>query len=100
MTKYKEFYKKLITEHAEEFREFKKIHDLFAKDRMKYQDDYNNQGSDIVDLINLYEKKLCSKMEGSKNGVYSASLAEKFREEIKKDYPLIDLIGVRLSFAT
>jgi len=99
MTKYKEFYKKLISEHQEEFSEFKKIHDLFAENRMKYQDDYNRQGSDIVDLINLYEKRLCSKMEGSKNSVYSANIAEKYREEIKKDYPLIDLVGVRLSFA-
>ena len=90
----------MITEHEEDFKEFKKIHDLFAKDRMKYQDEYNTQGSDIVDLINLYEKRLCSKMEGSKNSVYSANLAEKFREEIKKDYPLIDLVGVRLSFAS
>lgn len=89
----------MISKHEEEFKEFKKIHDLFAKDRMKYQDDYNRQGSDIVDLINLYEKRLCSKMEGSKNSVYSANLAEKYREEIKKDYPLIDLVGVRLSFA-
>lgn len=89
----------MLKDHAEEFSKFKILHDKFAKDRMKYQDQYNKEGSEIVDLINTYEKRLCSRMEGGKNGVYSANLAEKFRAEIKKDYPLIDLVGVRLSFA-
>ncbi len=87
----------MIKNHAQEFSTFKILHDKFAKDRMKFQDQYNSEGSAIVDLINEYEKRLCSKMEGGKNGVYSANLAEKFRAEIKRDYPLIDLVGVRLT---
>lgn len=97
MVKYKESYKQMISAHADEFAKFKILHDKFAKDRMKFQDQYNSEGSAIIDLINEYEKKLCSKMEGGKNGVYSANLAEKFRAEIKKDYPMIDLVGVRLT---
>lgn len=89
----------MLAKHQDQFDEFKKIHDLFEKDRMKYQDEYNHLGSDIMDIIIDWEKRLCRQMEGGKNGVYSANLSEKFRDEIKKIYPKLDLIGVRLVVA-
>jgi len=81
------------------FDDFKKIHDQFALDRMKYQNEFNRQGEAVVEIIHDWEKRLCARMEGGKNGVYSANLSEKFKDEIKKVYPKIDLVGVKLSFA-
>lgn len=99
MTKYKQYFTEMISSNQAVFDEFKKIHDLFGKDRMKYQDEFNRQGEVIMDIIHDWEKRLCARMEGGKNGVYSAKLSEKFKDEIKNIYPLIDLVGVKLSFA-
>lgn len=99
MTKYKQYFKEMVSGNQEVFDQFKKIHDQFALDRMKHQDEFNRQGEAIMDIVRDWEKRLCSRMEGGKNGVYSANLSEKFKDEIRKVYPKIDLIGVRLSIA-
>jgi len=99
MTKYKQYFQEMLSANKVVFDEFKKIHDSFALDRMKHQDEFNRQGEMIMDIIRDWEKRLCARMEGGKNGVYSANLSEKFKDEIKKIFPKIDLIGVKLSFA-
>jgi hypothetical protein len=99
MTKYKQYFKEMLSGNQVVFDDFKKIHDQFATDRMKYQEEFNRQGEVVVEIIHDWEKRLCARMEGGKNGVYSANLSEKFKDEIKKVYPQIDLVGVKLSFA-
>lgn len=99
MTKYKQYFQEMLADQKRVFDDFKKIHDKFALDRVKYQDEFNRQGEAVMEIIHDWEKRLCARMEGSKNGVYSATLSEKFKEEIKKIFPKIDLIGVKLSFA-
>lgn len=99
MIKYKQYFTEMLSGNQKVFDEFKKVHDLFSSDRMKYQNEFNRQGEQIMDIIRDWEKRLCSRMEGGKNGVYSANLSEKFRDEVRKTYPKIDLIGVKLSFA-
>ncbi len=61
MTKYKQYFQEMLSGNQAVFDDFKKIHDQFALDRMKYQDE--------------------------------------FKDEVKKVYPKIDLVGVKLSFA-
>jgi hypothetical protein len=41
-----------------------------------------------------WESRLCKQMEKGKNGVFSAKVSEKFWQEVKKDFPLIELVGV------
>ncbi len=89
----------MVSENQELFDDFKKVHDSFADNRMRYQEEFNTKGQIIMEIIQEWEKRLCSRMEGGKNSVYSTNLSEKFREEIKKIYPKIDLVGVKLSFA-
>lgn len=99
MTKYKEYFDRMLAENKNIFDSFKQTHDHFAQDRVKYQSEFNHQGEFVLEIIHDWEKRLCSRMEGGKNGVYSANLSEKFRAEIKKVFPMIDLVGVKLSFA-
>ncbi len=99
MIKYKQYFQEMVTKNQEIFEDFKKTHDLFAQNRLLYQDEFNRKGTMVNEIIQEYEKKLCSRMEGGKNATYSANLAEKFRVEVKKYLPLVDLIGVKLSFA-
>lgn len=99
MTKYKQYFQEMLSGNQVVFTDFKKIHDQFATDRMKYQTEFNRQGEAVMEIMHDWEKRLCARMEGGKNGVYSANLSEKFKDEIRKVYPKIDLVGVKLSFA-
>lgn len=99
MTKYKQYFQQMLDANQAVFADFKKVHDAFATDPKTHQAEFNEKGEIIMEIIRDWEKKLCSRMEGGKNGVYSANLSEKFREQIKQVYPKIDLVGVKLSFA-
>lgn len=100
MTKYKQYFQEMVAKNQEIFDDFKKVHDLFGKNRLLHQDEFNSKGEIVNEIIREWEKRLCLTMEKGKNSNYSVNLAEKFRTEVKKYLPLIDLIGVKLSFAT
>ena len=63
MTKYKQYFQEMIAKNQDLFADFKKIHDLFAADRLKYQDQYNTQGAVVNEVIREWEKRLCLRME-------------------------------------
>lgn len=99
MTKYRQYLKDMLAENEAVFSDFKKVHDAFAADPKTNQAEFNEKGEIVLEIIRDWEKRLCGRMEAGKNSLYSANLAEKFREQIKKLYPKIDLVGVKLSFA-
>jgi hypothetical protein len=92
--KYKQYYDLMMQQNADAFAEFKKIHDAFEKDQKKWKTQFNEVGLPITDIIRDWEHRLCSGMERGKYANYSAKLAEQFQQEIKKTFPLIDLVGV------
>ncbi len=93
MTKYREYYQKMITENAKVFEAFKKMHEDYAKDS-SLQDKYNELGKPILALVREYEDRLCGVSEASGYSAYSGNLAEKFWSEVRREFPLIDRIGV------
>jgi len=97
MTKYQQLIAELYRDHINEMNAFQEIHDLYATDQKKYQDEFNSQGEKIMDLLHFYERQLCGKSERSGMGVYSSKLAEKFWGEIKKKLSMIDFVGVKIS---
>ena len=100
MTKYKQYFQQMLEANQAVFTDFKKVHDLFAADQKTNEAEFNEKGEIVMEIIRDWEKRLCSRMEGGKNGVYAAGLSEKFRAEIKQVYPKIDLVGVKLSFVS
>lgn len=92
--KYKEYYQKMLTDNQEKFEKFRKIHDLYEKDSEKMQEKYNEIGKQILEIVNEYENRLCSQSEKGGYGHYTPRLAEKFRDVIRKDFPLFDHIGI------
>ena len=94
MTKYQECVNKMIANNKEAFSAFQKIHDLYSNEEEKYQEEYNIGGKKIMLVIKEWENKLCSQSEKGGYGLYTGGLAEKFHEEIKKIYPMIDHIGI------
>lgn len=93
---YQKIYKEMVEANAEKFAAFKTVHDQYRLDQTKYQAEFDILGKPLLRIIEDYESRLCGKMEGAGRGTYSANLAEKFRGEIKKNFPLIDFIGVKV----
>jgi gamma-glutamylcysteine synthetase len=96
MAKYKEYTQRMMETNKEAFDRFRKIHDKYClmADKESFQDKYNEEGAKIMEIIEEWEQRLCSSSEKAGYGSYSGSLAEKFYEEIKKIFPMIDQIGL------
>lgn len=94
MVKYRQYFRDMCTENAAVFAEFKSLHALYAKDKPKYQEEYNKKGASIRKIIEEWDHKLCTYMENGKNAAYSARLSEKFWAEVRTVFPLIDFVGV------
>lgn len=84
----------MCTENKAAFAAFKDLHDLYAKDKPSYQEEFNNRGAEIRKIIEEWDHRLCTHMENGKNAAYSARLSEKFWAEVRTLFPLIDFVGV------
>lgn len=99
MTKYKEYYDKMISENKELFDEFTQIHFEYSIDQNKNQQEFNEIGEKVLNVIHDWENKLCRHSESAGYANYTGNLAEKFQSEIKSHFPLIDHIGIVVSKA-
>lgn len=88
-------YQEMLTQNKELFESFKKVHYSYAQDSKTWRPQFNEEGNKVMIIIRRYESRLCGKSEGSGFGKFTGSLAEKFRIEIRKDFPLIDEVGLR-----
>lgn len=84
----------MIEKNVALFDAFTPIHNGFATDAKKWEDEFHSKGRDVIDVIRDWERRLCSGTEKGGYAAYSAKLAEKFWAEIKKKFPLIDQVGL------
>lgn len=94
MSKYKEYYEKMVSENKDIFDKFTKAHFEYSIDQEKNQENFNNIGGDILEIIHEWEDRLCKQSERAGFGSYTTNLAEKFQSEIKSHFPLIDHVGI------
>lgn len=94
MTKYREYFERMLTTEKEAFDKFTKLHLKYSIDQEKMQQEFNAEGSKIMDIIREWERKLCSTSEKAGYGGYTTNLSEKFWNEIRKSFPLIDHVGI------
>jgi len=94
--KFKEMFDEMVSKYEKEFDAFQELHDRYETDPRKWQKDFNAEGVKIMEIVHEYENRLCGHMENTQNATYSANLAEKFRGEIKRYLPKLDMIGVTL----
>jgi hypothetical protein len=94
MTKYKEYFDRMLTENKKVFDEFKTLHANYGMDEEKYQEEFNREGEKILKLVNEWENKLCSQSEKAGYANYTGNLAEKFQGELRNTFPLIDHVGI------
>jgi hypothetical protein len=93
MTKYEEYYNKMLEDNADVFEAFRKVHDDYQSEKTP-QEEYNEAGKPVIEIIRDYEDRLCNRSEGSGYASYSGNLAEKFWGRIRSDFPMIDRVGV------
>jgi len=93
-TKYKQYVELMYKNHEDDFEKFRPVHDKYANNPDEQQNNLNEKGRKIMNIILQWEDKLCRQSEKGGYGSYTTALAEKFRAEIKKDFPHIDSIGI------
>ena len=94
MTKYKEYFDRMVSENKESFDKFAKLHMDYGMDEEKFQEEFNAEGEKILKIIHEWEDKLCKQSEKAGFGSYTGGLSEKFQTEVKSHFPLVDHIGI------
>ena len=94
MTKYREYFERMITNEKEIFDAFIKLHMKYSLDQDLMQEEFNKQGAKVLAIIHEWEGKLCSQSEKAGFGNYTTNLSDKFMLEVRKSFPLIDHVGV------
>ncbi len=87
----------MLKKNRELFIKFKITHDMYANDKKTWSNQFNEEGVKVLEIVREYEDILCRHSEQGKYGKFSANLAEKFWSEVRKNYPLIDFVGVKIS---
>lgn len=93
-SKYKDYFNRMIEANKDAFESFRNIHDQYGLDEDAHQDEFNKAGEKILPVIHEWENKLCMQSEKAGYSGYTSGLAEKFQAEVKKEFPLIDHIGI------
>ncbi len=96
MTKYKEYFQKMISDQKPLFDSFRKLHDSYALNQEMMQEKFNVEGAKILEVVREYENRLCANTERGMYNQYSAGLAQKFQDEVRKYFPMIDYIGLKV----
>lgn len=94
MTKYQEYFQKMMDDRFQQFQRFRQVHDNYQKDPEKWKNQFNKEGALILDIIREWEGRLCAHSEKGQYGKFSANLADKFWGEVRKAFPKIDFVGV------
>jgi len=94
MTKYRQYYEKMVSENKDIFDSFTKAHFEYSLDQDKNQEEFNQIGEKVLNVIHEWEDRLCKHSENAGFGNYTTNLAEKFQTEIKSHFPLIDHVGI------
>jgi hypothetical protein len=95
-TKYKEYFDRMRQVNKEAFDNFKILHDKYALNPNELQEKFNKEGEKILNILREWENKLCMQSEKAGYGSYTSNLAEKFQEEVRKHFPEIVNIGLKV----
>ncbi len=97
MTRYKQTFDEMIKKNRELFIKFKITHDMYVTDKKTWEKQFNEEGSKVLAIIHEYENILCGHSEQGQFGKFSSNLADKFWAEVRKNYPRIDFVGVKIN---
>ncbi|OGG22321.1 hypothetical protein A3D03_03425 [Candidatus Gottesmanbacteria bacterium RIFCSPHIGHO2_02_FULL_40_13] len=95
MTKYQQYYQDMVDNNWKTFTAFKNLHDRYVKEPEVWHLQFNSEGENILKTIREWERRLCNQTEKGQYSKFSSSLADKFWELVRADYPKIDFVGVK-----
>lgn len=87
----------MVSENKDAFDTFTQAHFEYSTNEDKYQEEFNKEGEKILKIIHEWEDKLCKQSEKAGFGNYTVNLAEKFQDEVRSHFPLIDHVGIVVS---
>jgi hypothetical protein len=93
--KYQQFYDLLWENNQALLDEFRIIHDKFAAGDASQEEEFHTVGLRALDKIRDWDRRLCAGMSRGQFSQYSVKLSEKFWDRVRKDFKLIDEVGVR-----
>lgn len=93
-TKYKQYFERMLESEKELFLEFEELYDRYVQDQNNLQEEFNKKGEKVMSVIHSWEAKLCAQSEKAGYGYATSKLSEKFMNEVRNKFPLIDFIGV------
>jgi len=96
MTKYRQYLLKMLNDNKRLFEDFKKIHDEYSLIPEALQKEFNEQGEKVLEVIREYENRLCANTERGMYNKFSTQLADKFQNEVRTHFPMIDHIGLKV----
>lgn len=85
----------MLSQNETLFGKFLFVHNNFKAEPDKWKTQFNEIGSQIVDVIRDYERRLCGKTESGQYGKFSGNLSQKFWNEVRKVFPKIDFVGIK-----
>lgn len=85
----------MLEVHKDLFTRFQDIHDKYVANPTQYQREFNDIGSQVMEVVRKYENKLCGTTERGGYGKYSHNLSDKFWSGIRTLFPKIDFVGVK-----
>lgn len=94
MQKYQLALQIMLDENTSLFDKFRHVHENVKTDPENYKAEFNQIGGEVIDVIRVYERRLCGKTESGQYGKFSANLSQKFWDEIRKVFPKIDFVGI------
>ncbi len=94
MPKYLRFHQLMMEQNAALFAKFKPIHDGFAVSPTEWAAQFHSVGRDVTDICRDWERRLCHGSEKGQYAKFSQNLSDKFWGVIKKDFPLIEQVGL------
>lgn len=99
MPKYRDYFRKMLEENEELFANFSQVHSKYANDKQTHQEEFNKVGDEVMLVVREWEGRLCGHSEKGQYAKFSSTLADKFWEEVKAFFPLIDFVGVKVTVA-
>lgn len=96
-TKFVQTYKEMLEKHPDLFAHFRMIHEAYTRSPALHQQEFNQVGDQVLEVIQKFDSKLCGKSERSGYGSYSSNLSEKFWQHIRKNFPKIDSVGLKVN---
>lgn len=93
--RYRQLFLEMMEAHRDLFLDFKEIHDKFVQDSDTYKKEFNEKGSQVVEIIRDYERKLTSQQDRGQYSKFSSGLSDKFWDQIRTFLPQIDFVGVK-----